>query len=140
MSENLFQNIPINDRASMLEANCLKHEEQTVKRQFTHEELEDMRITLTDDSIKNSELEDELKALTKPIREELKNYKAVIREKLKKLKLKYDENLETVYLFDDQENGMMNTYDVTGELLSSRKLLPSEKQTRIIDLQTKKQA
>lgn len=139
MTKRMFDDVPMELRAQMLHDNCRETIEQKVKRQFTSEEMESMRVELTDDSIKVSELRDNLKALTAPLKSEIKDLDLVIHERLKKLKNKYEENMEQVYFFDNQEENVMETYDVTGELIATRKLLPSEKQGKLFNINQQKQ-
>lgn len=114
-----------------LEDNSSGSEQMMVKRYFTDEELEQMRVEMTDNSILRYDKQEELKDLTSGLRREIKNYSTLIAEKLKLLKDKYEEQREEVFLLDDQIGGMMYYYAADGTLVSSRKLLPKERQMRI---------
>lgn len=53
------------------------------------------------------------------------------------MKTKHAEIDEEVYLLDNQEEGMMLIYNALGEMLSSRKLSPNERQSNVITMSTK---
>lgn len=133
-TETLFEDSTPEERVKLLRDNALRVEEMTVKRYFTPEQMEDMRKELTADSIECSEKEDELKEVSAPLKAVIKEKKAVIKERLQKLKAKFEESREEVFLMDNQQDGMMEIYDAEGKLVSSRKLLPSERQTRIVSI------
>ena len=52
----------------------------------------------------------------------------------KNLRLGYSENLEQVFLLDDQEDGVMRTFDAEGKFVSERKLTPKEKQLSVVSV------
>ncbi len=118
----------------MLKDNAVRTEEQMVKRFFTEEELSDMRIELTEASIERHDQQEKLKEVSKDAKDSIKGLTATVNTNLKHLKNKYVSQMEEVYLLDDQENGVMYTYSATGDIIESRKLLPKEKQTRIINI------
>lgn len=136
--KNLFQELPEPERIQALKDNCTEIEENyRTKRFFSKEELDDLKTEVSDESILVSELEDKLKEISAPIKADIKSKKIDLRATLKLVKQKYEENLEDVYLFADHHEGFMLYYNSKGELISSRKLLPHERQTKIVDLNQK---
>jgi len=131
--ENLFDDQPVEQRAALLEANAVRVENESVKRYFTPTELETMKNELSDLSIQKDDQEEALKAISKTYRDAIKGLRAQLKENLKGLRERSYTQNEKVYLMDDQKAGVMNYYDSQGIFIRSRKLLPGEKQTRIMD-------
>lgn len=130
--KHLFNELPQEQRVQALKDNCTKIEERyTVQRFFDKDELDSLREEVSNVSIDISELEDELKEISTPIKNQVKEKKLTLRSKLKLVKQKFDESEEEVYLFADHTEGVMLYYDFSGELISSRRLLPHERQTSI---------
>ncbi len=134
ITREMIENKTLEEVAQMLKDNCARTEEQMVKRYFSEDEMADMRVDLSDRSIARNDLQEELKNISKDLKDKIKAETTLIKNNLKDLKKKYTEQKEVVYLMDDQEAGRMYYYSVTGDLLSDRKLLPSEKQTRIREI------
>lgn len=133
--KNLFQELPETERELALKENCTKVERNyKVQRHFTKDELDGLRETVADDSILISELKDKIKLITAPITEEIKTKAVALKENLKLVKQKYEESEEDVYLIADHTTNMMHYYDAKGELVNSRRLLPHERQTRLVDM------
>lgn len=131
--ENLFDDQPVEQRAALLEANAVRVEDESVKRYYTPAELETMKNELSDLSIKKDDEEEALKAISKIHKDKIKELKAQLKENLTGLRERSYTQREKVYLMDDQKAGLMNYYDSQGIFIRSRKLLPGEKQTRIMD-------
>ena len=97
---------------------------------LTEDELAQRMRKLADNSIKLSELDDEKKEAVAEFKEQMdplaKDNKVLMGEIRTRQRLVDG----TLFLFADHESGMMNTYDELGELVSSRRLFPEEKQTR----------
>lgn len=74
-----------------------------------------------------------LKEQKKPIAENNK-------ELLMALETMHQEVDGVLYHIDDQEDGVMNTYNELGEFISSRRLRPDERQASIFNLQISKEA
>jgi peptidoglycan hydrolase CwlO-like protein len=126
-----YENLPVDEREAMLEANCYNQEEMPIQKHFSEDEINEMRKTHVANSIaikrKSEEfkkLKAEIDAFIKPLAEE-NNYL------LQNVRAGYVEVNKQVYIFDDQETSMMNYYDNTGELVYSRRMMPHEKQLKI---------
>jgi len=129
-----------NKKLELLEANCKSKEQQMVQVDFSEDDLSEMKSRLSEIAIEKDELEVELKELSKGLRDKIKEKNGKLKGLLVHLRNKYDLQMQTVYEFDNQEDGLMLTYNAQGELINSRKLRPAERQTRIIPFESKKQA
>lgn len=131
MESKIFQDIPEEAREAMLEANAYTVEEQELEKHFSHEEVDEMRKEYMDNSIaiRNATAElnrakDVHKAKTA---DPTKNNQYLI----EKIKNGFVLVPQTVYLMEDHTEGMIGTYDRFGNLISSRRMKPEERQTRI---------
>lgn len=134
--EAYFETLPQTERATAIRELAVTSYNKNVVRNFTEEELTEMKSELSEVDINLNDLEEEKKAVTAEINERIKPVKDARSILLKQLKDKYFENMETVYDIDDQEEGMMHTFDHSGKLLGSRRLTPKERQTSIRNLST----
>ncbi len=131
MSNKIFQEFPEDQRESMLEANCIRPEEKPVKKYFEQNELTEMRKQFSDNAItirKATEVLNKAKEAHKISIADPSKENEYLRESIR---AGFVEVNQQVYLFDDQENGVMNTYDNKGNFIESRRLTPEERQLRI---------
>jgi hypothetical protein len=135
-SEIYFGKTP-NEKLDLLKANCKTAEKQQVKVFFSEDDLAEMKSRLSESSIERNNLEDELSDIGKGLRGKIKSETKTIKNLLLYLKNKYEYQEQEVFDFDDQESGMMLTYNCQGDLINSRKLRPNERQTSIIDFKSK---
>ena len=131
MEKQLFQEIPISQRADMLEANAEKVEEMTYPKPLTAEELEERRMAFSQMAIEISAKNDRMKEITDQHKAELKPMVDEYKETLSIIKTKQRMVKETVYHLADHEDGLMCTYNSRGELIMSRRLTPEENQLSI---------
>lgn len=129
--EAYFKKLPMPERITALRENAVTSYEKNVIRDFSEEELSEIKSTLSDQSIILNDAEIERKEKLAALTASIKIIKIGIKDTLKDLKNKYYESEETVYDIDDQESGQMFTYDSQGNILSQRRLTPKEKQTSI---------
>ena len=132
--ETIFQDKTPSERLQLLRENAATVEKQSVKVMFTEDELAEMKHNLSDISILENELKEELKEVSSDLKAKIKSEREQIKGLLTYLKNKYILQTQEVYLMDDQDAGLMNTYNAEGMLIESRKLRPSERQTRIKSL------
>lgn len=137
LKQTIFENKTQNERLELLKANAVTIEREMVKVHFSEDDLAEMKSRLSENSIIKNDLEIEKKDLTTDLNLKIKEQKGYIKGLLGYLKLKYEEQSQEVFLFDDQENGLMLTYNCVGELIATRRLRPAEKQTRIVDFNQK---
>lgn len=126
-------------REVMIEANCLRPEEAPVKKFYTEEEMTCMRKEFAANASEIDKLETELEQKRSEINAKKKPFENINEALLKNIDMGFSETIQQVYLFDDQEAGMMNYYDNKGELYYSRRLAPNEKQTNIISMSQKQE-
>ena len=132
----LYPDLTPEERYNALQNAAYKQEKDIVKRQFTPEELVELKKELSSNTVAIDDQEEMKAALVKPINEEIKNLKGVKKELIKKVKNGYDKSEEDTFMFDDQENKVMYIYDADGILLSQRPLTKNERQTNIRTLNT----
>lgn len=135
--QTIYDGKPQNEKLDLLRANCRGTEKMRVKVFFSEDDLAEMKSRLSDSSIERDVMEDELKDLSKGIRRRIKAETQKIKNLLVFLKDKFEYQEQEVFEFDNQEEGVMLTYDFQGELIGSRKLRPNERQTSIINFNQK---
>lgn len=118
-------------KLQLLIDNCDDSEETSYYRDLSQDELDGRREELVDNLTQISSAEEELnehkltfKTLADPLK--LKNKTLLVEVKTRKAKV--DGRLFHIY---NQEDGMRETYDETGDLVSTRRLLPNERQRRM---------
>lgn len=94
------------------------------ERQVTQGEFSDLSLNLLRKERELEEIKAKFKAEIKPMKQE--------RDELLSQISHNGEHLEgKLYLFDNQETGMMESYNEMGELISTRRLKPEERQLRL---------
>jgi len=134
--ENLFIDVPKEQRSAMLAEISDKQEMQKVQRPYTHDEKMQMKDHVVEESISIKDVKKEMKAVVKEFNDALKKHADSVSHALDNIKKGYSENEETVYMIADQDAGEMNIYDANGVYLSTRKLRPDEKQTKVYKMNT----
>jgi len=132
--EDLFQDTPREERRSMLEANAVEVSTEKVKRHFKEDEIVQMKDEVANISIIRKDKNEEFAKKKKAHTLEVKGYTASIDENLTNIKKGFVEEEKEVFHLADHEAGLMVTYDEFGTFISSRKLRPSERQSKIIDM------
>lgn len=135
--EAYFKGLTPIERQTALKENAVESYTKNVVRNFSEDDLSEMKDRLSETCIGLNDVELEKKDLNAEINGRIKSIKLNRGTLLKDLKNKYYENQETVYDIDDQEQGMMYTFDSEGNILGSRKLTPKERQTSIKSLNIK---
>ncbi|MFC7347272.1 hypothetical protein ACFQO9_11140 [Chryseobacterium zhengzhouense] len=135
MDKQLFPpNMSAKDKLDNLQAMAYSTEETSYFKILTQEELDERRETLTENVIKISDLEFEKKQLTEEIKAKQKPMQVQNLEIMQTLKTKSEKIEGVLYHVDDQEAGMMYSYDVNGDFISSRRLKPNERQGSMFKL------
>lgn len=134
MPKQFMPDVSPEERLQMLKDHCESMEETKYYRDLTADELDVKRETFVDNAIKLSVLNDELQAYKDSYKNQMKPYaaeNAALQMQIKTRK----QNIEgTLFHIADQSAGIMETYDEFGEFVSSRRLRPDEKQTKIFSL------
>ncbi len=133
-NKNLLIDVPKEQRSQMLQDMATKTSNETVRRSYSEDEKVQMKDFLSEESIQLMDQTEEFKAIKKQFDALMKSRKSAILESLKCIKKGYSEQTEKVFLFDDQEKGVMDIHDCNGEFLYSRKLYADERQVKIFDL------
>lgn len=135
MNQKMFPEATAENRAQLLQDNATSIvNDYTVTHKFTKDELAEMREEHSDVSIKLSEQQDELDAVKVDFKTKMAPAVKRVKQLLTDIKNKYTSRKETVYLFADQKEGMMSVYDIEGELVDYRRLLPEERQSNIFPI------
>jgi hypothetical protein len=132
--EAFFKNLSPVERISALRENAVEAYHKNVIRDFSDDDLIEMKDRLSEVSIELDNTEIEKKELNKEIKARITDIKCRRGDLLKNIRNKYYESNEQVFDIDDQENGNMLTFDKDGNLIGSRRLTPKEKQTSIKNL------
>lgn len=134
MPKQFMPDVTPEQRLQMLKDHCDSMEETKYFKDLTPEELDVKRETFVDNSIALSTLEDELTAYKESYKNQMKPLKDTNKALQTEIKMR-KENVEGVlFHIADQAAGIMETYDEKGEFVSSRRLRPDEKQTKLFPL------
>lgn len=124
------------ERLMILQENAQKIEVTTYQKNLTDDELSARREDLAENHIKLDQFEDEaleFKAQHKKKVEPLKGANRIILQEIKTKQTSVD---GTLFHMANHEDGMMETYDQDGIMISSRRLRPEERQGAIFSLKT----
>jgi len=139
MSKIFMPEIPLADRKILLQNNADKVEETTYLKPLTPEDLDIRREQLTDNAIELNDLEEEKKESMAGFKSRMdpliKQNKGFLRE----IKTRQAEVDGILYHMANHDEGMMETFDETGELIASRRLRPEEKQQKLFSIKTANQ-
>lgn len=119
------------ERVQLLKNNADRIEETTYERELTADELDSKREKFVDNSIKISNLEDELNEQKAKYKNEIDPVKLDNKTLQQEVKTKKTKVKGTLFHMANHEDGMMETYDQAGEMIASRRLRPDEKQARL---------
>jgi hypothetical protein len=119
-----------------LKDNCDSTELMSYMKQFSPEEITEMKNRLSDLSIKLNDIEEERKELVKRLTDIAKPIKSENKGLLKNIKHKAILVNEDCFKFVDQENNSVTYYNAVGDLISSRPMLPTERQKSLFSIKT----
>jgi len=122
------------ERILLLQQNADRIEETTYYKPLTQEELDLRRENLTDNAIKLSEFEDEKKDAMADFKAKMDPLTKENKKLLTEVKTRQAEVSGSLYHLSNHDDGMMETYDQNGELISTRRLRPEEKQQNIFNI------
>ncbi len=134
--EDLFQDLPAEERAERLAMLSYKADFKSVRRPFDDDIKEQLKETIVENTHTILVQSADMKRIVKEFNDALKVNKETVKDASYTLKRGYSENEEKVFFVDDQENGLMHIYDSFGVHQESRKLLPNEKQSRLLSIAT----
>jgi hypothetical protein len=122
------------ERLMILQENASKVEQTTYQKTLSPDELAARREDLADNCIKLNQFEDELKEVKDDFKIKMDPLKNTNKVLLTEIKTKQTTIDGTLFHLANHEDGMMETYDNEGYLISTRRLRPEEKQGTIFSL------
>ncbi len=135
MKQNLFPaGLSARERRDNLQAMAHSIEETSYYVELTQDELDVRREKLTDNFIKISDIDAKLKQSSDLLKAEKKPLVEENAGLLQTIKSRSEEKQGVLYHVDNQEEGMMYSYDEEGNLVQSRRLRPDEKQSSIFSI------
>lgn len=129
-----LKDLPEEDRLSTLDSNALTVEEGKYEKPLSPEELLYYKDQLADDSIQQAIILDEFQRVKESFKERLKPIKQRIGESLSAVKFKSIQKEGKIWKLADFDDHMIHKVDQAGNIISSRKMLPEERQCRILSL------
>ncbi len=127
----MYQELSPTDRENRLKAHAYCISEEELPRYFSAAEREVLKNELVAEDIYLMDLDEEKKKFLEEINARIKDHKESQKIVVGKLRKNYVRELTQVALIDDQEEGLMNYYDLDGKFIQSRKLRPEERQTKL---------
>lgn len=131
MAKQFYPELSPAERLVLLRDNADKSETTTYFKTLTQDELDERRESLAENSIKLSELEDSKKLTSDRFKAQMDPLKAANKILLGEIKTKQAEVEGELFHIADHDAGIMETYDANGDLHSSRRLKPDEKQQKL---------
>ncbi|QDK80871.1 hypothetical protein EXU85_20550 [Spirosoma sp. KCTC 42546] len=131
MQNQLFADLPPEDRKRYLSDNCDRVEEMEYLKPYESEELNQLKDSYTDVSIQIAKLEAEKKKANDAINLTLKELKGKAGLTLLFLRNKAEQVTESCYMFFDADAKLVGYYNADGKLVSSRPMRPGENQQTV---------
>lgn len=119
------------DRKLVLESEALSVEELGYTKRLSEEELQIKREDLANAAIKKAMIEDEFAEIKAQFKDRLEPVNITLKESIEAVKNRSVSIMGKVYKLADYENQMIHVVDPVGNVISSRRMLPEERQFRI---------
>ena len=120
------------ERKELLQADAIDIQENVqYTKPLTDDEVRFYKDELTENSILQATILEEKKLMNEAFKEKLKPVAQKISESLQAAKYKAITCTGTIYRLADYDQYMVHTVDTDGNLISSRTMLPAERQLRI---------
>lgn len=119
------------ERQTVLQGEALSVEEQAYMKPLSPEELAIKKDDLASAAILKAVIEEELAEIKAQYKDKLEPLREKVTEAIQAIKNKAVEVKGNVYKLPDYENQMIHIIDSMGQVLSSRRMLPEERQFRI---------
>lgn len=119
------------EKTRLLRDNCDEFEETVYVKPLSQDELDIKHEQLADNCIEVNTLEETLKGVKAEFKGKIEPLKAERGTLLRQIKTRQEETQGKLFHFNNHDDGMRYTYDENGDLVSSRRLRPDEKQKRI---------
>lgn len=134
MAKTFMPELDPDQRRRLLQDNNDGFEETTYYKDLSQDDLDIKRESLSTNLIQLSTWEDELQVVKDQYKSLMKPVKNSNTELLDQIKTKKEKVVGTIYHIADHENGVMETFDESGEFISSRRLRPDERQLKAFPL------
>lgn len=131
MQKMLFANTSVEDIRRILTDSADSVEQGEYLKSLSQEEMDIRREQMVENSIKLSDLEDQLKEAKAEFKGKIEPLSLQNKALLQELRTKQARLSGMLYHIKNEETGMMETYDDLGVLISTRRLKPEEKQGTI---------
>ena len=112
-------------------------EDVTYPKYLTEEELTQVREAYTNRLVEVEEFDEELATAKKVHKDAVAPLKAENKEDLRTLRKKYKEVNESVWKMQDFKGGMIELVNDRGEVVSSRRMKPEEKQGNVFNMRAR---
>jgi hypothetical protein len=110
---------------------AMTRQKEIIRKEFTQEELNEMRTTVTKTFFEINDLEDEFAVVKESFKGKIKPLEKENAIVLKQIRNGFvDQNVE-VYLVPDYDNKIVEFYDEEGNKVGDRKMMMSELQGRL---------
>jgi hypothetical protein len=119
------------DRQSVLQGESLTVEEHAYMKPLTQDELSIKKDELANAAILKAVIEDELAQIKAQYKDKIEPLREIVNKSIEAIKNKAIEVKGNVYKLADYDNQMIHMVDPLGNVLSSRRMLPEERQFRI---------
>lgn len=119
------------ERVRLLEDNCVHSEEMQYYKQLSEEEIAKRKDEEIQHSLKIRKLEQKKKEVNAQYKDQIKELRQNQYRLLDEVSTGLVETKEKVWLVDEQEQGLMVTYNADGDVVNKRPLMANERQLRI---------
>lgn len=126
-----IKNLTQEERQTLLIGESVRSEEQAYMKALTDEELQIRRERIVQVSLLKAVVEDDFQQVKDEFKMKLDPLKDEFSQLLDELRVKMVEVTGKVFTLPDHENQMMHFIDESGNVLSSRRMLPEERQHRL---------
>jgi hypothetical protein len=133
--DSSFEGMDRNELISNLQATATKIEDGVYTKQLTQDELGIAKSEFSDVSIKIAKIEENKKEAMEEFKQQLKQPKATAKELLETIKNQTVRKEGLLYLVDDQDAGVMYSFDEDAICVGFRPLSPKERQHSIMESQ-----
>lgn len=119
------------EREKLMAKQCLKTEVADYSKPLTDDEIVAEQNGYTRSAMTLEGMEAEKKQLIAKLSSQIKALKEIMTEQLKVIQNGKRQVNGKLYLFPDQQGGVMRYYDVWGNIVNVRPLIPTERQTTL---------
>lgn len=135
MEKELLKTTPLPMRGEILRNSCYKVlDNEFYTRKLEQEEVAECKTELFERDVEIQQIEEELKEVKSDYAKRIKDLYGRRSELIKTIQFESISQRGTVFLMDDQPNGLMGIYDVNGFLINQRPLKPEERQGSLLSV------